>query len=139
VSDNNSTNGQTALPEPQAAFDLLFQNVHSEVFFGKLASAGVSPRNQKEASDMLELAGRLRVLEEDPRVQKAAQVDSPYARMIADLDEAMAANGLDSGVKAAADREYGVAVNQAAARLMQDPNIYNSVLSVKAAQARMLQ
>ena len=131
-----SNTAQPTLPEPQAAINTLFSNVSAEVFFGKLASAGIQPQNQKEASDLLDLAGRLRLVEQDPRAKQASA--SPYAQMVTELDSVLARNGLDGNIKQAAVQEHEIAVKQAAARLAQDPEIFNAVLSVKAAQAAAL-
>jgi hypothetical protein len=126
-----------ALPDPQAAYNHLFQAVHSQVFFQKCAAAGIHPRTADEANWMLECAGKLRQISEDATVKQAAAQDNPYYRMSAGLDAVMAQYGLAGGpTKTAADAEAGY--KQAAASLMADPSIYNSVLALKAHEAAQL-
>lgn len=40
--------------------DVVVQQVHAPVFFSQLRDAGIVPANQKEASDLLDLARRIR-------------------------------------------------------------------------------
>jgi hypothetical protein len=128
----------SALPEPQQAFDTLFQNVHANVFFTKLAQFGYQPVNEKEASDLLELAGKLRAAEQAAQIKQASSPDSPIAAANRDLDRVLAQQGLDAGVKQASAQEHNVAISQAAAQLSADPAIYNAVLSIKAAEAEQV-
>jgi len=130
-----------ALPDFQTAYNTLFTNVSAEVFFSKLASAGIAPADQIQAQELLDLASRLRTIEEDPRYQKqaAAANPSPFGKMIAELDGYMSANGMNGRTKAAATQEHAVAVKQAAASLAQNPLLYNSILTIKAAQATQYQ
>lgn len=134
------TNGQAApqkqanaLPEPQQAYDHLFRNVHANVFFTKLASRGYYPQNEKEASDLLELAGKLRVANQNPRVKQASAPRSSFAGASADLDRLLGNMGVDTTKHAAQEEE--ASIKAAAAQLLNDPAIYNSVLSLKAAEA----
>ena len=60
MSDN-----EQALPEVGEAYNNLFEGVHANVFFGKLANNGIQPQNEKEAADLLELAGRLRGVDDE--------------------------------------------------------------------------
>jgi hypothetical protein len=46
--------------------------------------------------------------------------------------------GLDNGIKQAAAQEHDTSVLSAVEQLAQDPDIYNSVLSIKAAEAEQL-
>ena len=129
-----STTQAPALPEPQAAMDTIFQRVHSQVFFGKLAQAGIPVNSEKDASDLLELAGKLRAVA--PQI-KQAQVGT-YAAANATLDQALAAHGLDSGIKRAQANDQQIALGNVAAQLAQDPEIYNAVLSIKSAEASQI-
>ena len=120
------------LPDPQAAYSHLFGNVHAQTFFGRLAQGGYAPRSEKEAQDLLELSGKLRVVENQQKTASAGS--NPYATASAALDKAAAARGI-TGLNQARVQEHDVAVKQAAATLMADPGIYNAVLSLKAAEA----
>lgn len=125
------------LPSPDKAFDTLVDNVHSRVFFNKLASQGISPQNAEEAQSLLKLAGTLRVAADDPQI-KAASASDRFAGAVNDLNDVLAANGLDGNVKSAAHREHEIAVNNAARQLAAVPEIYSSVLSLKLAETAEL-
>jgi uncharacterized lipoprotein YajG len=125
-----------ALPAPEQAFGHLFDSVHQEVFVNKLAAAGMMPKSAEELQGYYELAGKLRAANEHPAVKQAAAQESKVAELNASLDSVLADMGVDSGVKEAAEQEADLSYQQAAAYLAQDPSIYNSVLSVKLAQAQ---
>ena len=124
-----------ALPTPEQAYAHLFDNVHARVFFGKLASFGIQPQSEKQASELLELAGKLKAAEQDPTVKAAAERNSPFAQASSDLDRQLGRMGVG---KAAAAEQADIALNQAAAQLAQDPATYNAVLSLKAAEATQI-
>jgi len=132
MSDQTKQAETASLPSPEDAYNHLLGNVHSQVFFGKLAQVGIHPQTEKEANDLLELAGKLRLVNDDPAVKQAAEADSKYAKANAALDELFGKSG---AMKQASAQEQDVALDQAARTLAQDPQIYNSVLSIKAAQA----
>lgn len=140
MSDQASTQNKQAaeLPSPEDAYAHLFDQVHAQVFFTKVAQAGYAPRTEKEAADLLELAGKLRLVQEDPAVKQASDASSPYAVASSALDRLLGQNGMDGSTKQAAAQEQEVALNQAVGMLAQDPNIYNSVLSLKAAEAQSI-
>jgi hypothetical protein len=121
---------QVTLPDPDTAYGHLFNNVHAQVFFDKLAAAGVEPKNQKEAQDLLDLAGRLRVSQESHGTKEAAE--SRFGPAVRALDAVMQKHGIDAG------GEADIAMSNAAVQLMEDPDIYNSVLSLKSAEAEMV-
>lgn len=129
-----TANANAALPDPQTAYDTLFQGVHSRVFFQKCAAAGFEPRSPEEAQWMLNAAGKLRMISEHDQVKAAAAQDNPYFQMDAGLDRVMSQYGLGQNKEASyLNADYGY--KQAAEHLMQDPAFYNSVLSLKAAEA----
>jgi hypothetical protein len=68
---------------------------------------------------------------------KQAQVGT-YAAANATLDQALAAHGLDSGIKRAQANDQQIALGNVAAQLAQDPEIYNAVLSIKSAEASQI-
>lgn len=122
------------LPDPQAAYDHLFQGVHQRVFFQKLANAGYACDSPQQAGYLLDLAGRLRLANEEHAVKTASAANDPYAAALAHLDGALQQSGYGSVKQAAAaDEEW--AIKSAAADLMDDPDMYNAVLSLKQAQA----
>lgn len=122
------------LPDPQAAYDHLFQNVHSRVFFQKLAAAGYTYETPQQAATILELAGQLRLANQEQAVKVAAASNDPYAAALSHLNGVLHDHGFNS-VKQAAANDEAWAVKSAAAQLMEDPDMYNSVLALKQAQA----
>lgn len=130
-------NGQAqgVLPDPKTAYDTLFQGVHTRAFFGRLAQHGFQPTSEKQAQEYLDLAGKLRLVDQDPRIKAAADANDPIAEANAALSNVLARHGLDAGVKQAAAQEADIARRNIAAQLAKDPSIYNSALSLKAAEA----
>lgn len=125
-----SNENQASLPDPADAYNQLFEGVHANVFFGKLANHGFQPQSEKEAADLLQLAGRLRHVEDNEKAASASQ--SRFGGAVGALDQAM-------GVSAqSAELAESQAIKAAAAQLAEDPAIYNSVLSLKAAEAAVL-
>lgn len=121
-----------ALPDPAVAYQQLFDGVHSQVFFGKLASFGIQPTTEKEAADLLTLAGNLRNVD---GAEKQAATSSRFGGAVSAL------NSVIGNTPAAQQQQVAVrdqAIKQAAAELAQDPSVYNAVLSLKAAEAAML-
>lgn len=127
------TTGATAtLPSPQDAYNHIFDNVHARVFFSKLASEGHEPQNEKEAQDLLQLAGRLRHIDVQTQEKKASA--SKFSGALSALDKVL---GQDSRYKQASQQEEALAIKQAADMLANDDSIYNAVLSLKANEAAM--
>jgi hypothetical protein len=124
---------QQALPSSDAAYQHLFDNVHAQVFFGKLASRGYTPQNEKQAQDLLTLAGRLRAV-----VTEKAAADNPFASAVTALDAYLGETGMDGQLKVAKAQEAAQSIKEAAAQLANDPAIYNSVLALKAQEATMV-
>lgn len=124
------------LPDPQTAYNNLFGGVHERVFFTKCAAAGFAPRSPEEARWMLETTGKLRRISDAHVVKEAAAQDNPFFRMNSDLDAVMAKFGLDGPTKQAAAQEVESGYKEAAAHLMTDPTMYNSVLSLAAHEAQ---
>ena len=122
---------EQALPELETAYNNLFEGVHANVFFGKLANHGIDPQNEKEAADLLELAGRLRGVDNE---EKEAG-DSRFANPVGALNSVLSET--PQGRQAQAQEE-AQAYKQAAAALAQEPVFYNSVLALKANEAAIL-
>jgi len=129
-----TANQQAALPDPQTAYQNVFDGVAQRVFFHKLAQLGHVPRTQKQASDLLDLAGKLRLVEEEAAVKQAEDAYDPFAAANSALDQVLAQAGFGS-VKAAAEQDELMSMKQAASIVMQDPLIYDSVLALKAHEA----
>ena len=127
-----SNENQASLPDPQDAYNHLFDGVHAEVFFGKLASYGIQPASEKEAADLLQLAGQLRHVDSS---EKQASESSRFGGAVSALNSAV--NNTPAGQQKQAEAK-GEAIKQAAQQLMQDPSVYASVLSLKAAEAAVL-
>lgn len=124
------------LPDPQTAYNNLFYGIHSEVFFNKCAAYGHVPQTHDDALWMLQTSAQLRAEEERQAScgSRGSDSGSPYYRMKAALDNVLQASGVDVQ---APERE--LAVKGAATRLADDPVFYNSVLSLKAAEAAQAQ
>ena len=121
-----------ALPNPADAYNQLFNDVHAQVFLGKLASYGIQPTTEKEAADLFALAGQLRHVD-GPEKQAASQ--SRFGGAVSALDSVLGQSPAGQQQQAAV---YGQAIKQAAAELMQDPGVYNAVLALKAHEAAIL-
>lgn len=120
------------LPNPVDAYNHLFDNVHAQVFFGKLANYGVQPTTEKEAADLLTLAGQLRHVDSS---EKRAADQSRFGGAVSALNSVVGNTPAGRQQQAAfADQ----AIKQAAEELMSDASVYNSVLSLKAAEAAAL-
>lgn len=123
------------LPDPQTAYNNLFEGVHQRVFFSKMASYGIVPKNRSQANSLLKLAGVLRAIEEEEMAKTAGDANDPFAAEVERLTEVCRSNGIG---KVAAYQEEEMAIKQAASNFMADPTFYNSVLSLKAAEAAQL-
>jgi len=117
---------KASLPPPDEAYNNIFDGVHAQVFFGRLAGAGVEPQTEKEAMDLLGLSGRLRHAE----MNKQAG-DSRFAGALNALDRVLG----NQVVKQAEAEEQEIAIKEAADEFAANPVIYNSVLSLKAYEA----
>ena len=127
-----SKNSRAQLPDPVDAYNQLFDGVHAQVFFGKLASFGIQPSTEKEAADLFALAGRLRHVDGS---EKQSADQSRFGRAISALDSVLGNTPEGRQQQAAAGQQ---AIKQAAAELMQDHSVYNAVISLKAAEAAVL-
>jgi hypothetical protein len=112
-----------ALPDPLQAYNHLFTNVHSRVFFDKLAAAGVGPATEQEAQELMQLAGQLRQV--SPPVEK--QASSRFSQAVNALG--------DVASQLPGNRE--LAVKQAAVSVLQDPSVYQSLLSLHLHEAAL--
>ena len=124
---------EQALPEVGEAYNNLFEGVHANVFFGKLANHGIQPQNEKEAADLLELAGKLRDVKNETDEKEAG--DSRFANPVGALTDVLGETPQGQYAQA---QEEDMSYKSAAAQLAQDPVFYNSVLALKAKEAAIL-
>lgn len=117
------------LPDPQTAYATLFDGVHAEVFFTKLAHYGHTPRTEQEAFDLLQLAGRLRIA---PEIAEK-QASSVYGEAVSALDQVLSGHPQVQASRVASDNAL---IKEAAASLAKDPECYNSVLALKILEAQ---
>jgi hypothetical protein len=121
------TTQNAALPSYEDGFNHLYDNVHARVFFGRLANQyGLAPNNEKEAHDLLLLAGQLRAAKETEKQSSDSRFGGPL----------QALNSLLGG-SANYQSEQNMAIKQAAYDLADDPLIYNSVLACKQREAEL--
>lgn len=121
---------QASVPDTQSAFNHLLHNVKNQAFFRKLASFGRVPQTEKQAQYYVALAERLRTVKQHPTVKAAADAADPIALACRDLDAHLERRGFID--KRAGDEQFAA---QAAAQLMEDADTFNSVLSLKFAEA----
>ncbi len=121
------------LPDINQAHNTLL-DIYNRVFFAKCAEAGMNPRDMQEAESMCKLALQLRSLESQQ--QKQAANNDPYAYALASLTNEMSRNGLDGQLKQAAYEAAEQQRSDAVNLLMQYPNVYDSVLALKANEAQ---
>lgn len=117
------------LPDPQTAYNTLFDEVHSEIFFRKCAAAGIHPESAEDAQIMLETAGRLRAVKQ----AEAAPPTSVFRQLKTAADQLFGAHAPQ-----AARHEQEQSIKAAADAILSDPKYYNAVLSVKAADAQAI-
>ncbi len=123
---------QNAMPSKESAFDAVFGNVYQQVFFHKLASHGIQPEDGVQHAAMLEGAMRLRQFEDNEATKQASASADPYVAINNYLGQM---SGENATVKAAQEEQ---SVNELASHFMQDPDLYNSVISLKVHDAETL-
>lgn len=125
---------QPQIPDETTAFNNLFYGVRNRAFFHKLASLGYAPQGpnaEKQAQDFLAMADELREFKQHPTVKQAAEAVDPIAAARRDLRTVLQQRGILD--KEAADDAFA---DQAAAQFMENPDVFNSVLVMKAAEAQ---
>jgi hypothetical protein len=126
---------QPLLPDAQAAFNNLMAGVHQRVFFNTLHNLGRPPQSVKQAEAMIDLAEQLERAEQAEGQKTAAAADDPYAVASQLLGRVLEKQGIDGGLDRRFHAEQEASVKEAADVLAADATIYNSVLSLKAAEA----
>lgn len=98
------------------------------VFFQKLASFGIAPQTQEEAATMIELGSGLLVAHQQQETKQASGLSSLLAKAKQNIDQTL---GVSKQASAFDDRQ----VNRIADELVNNADIYNSIVSLKAAEA----
>lgn len=129
MSEQNKTN----LPDPTTAFNTLATKVANSVFFHKCAAAALVPRTEEEAQAMLSCSYKLAALAENASVKAAAATSNPFLSLDKAADGLMDRFGLSQQKAAAA---HANECREVSRHFAADPEIYNSVLSLKAADAQ---
>ena len=121
-----------SMPDPQTAFTTLASTVHNRIIFEKVAAAtGVVPETEKQAQDILDIASMLFAAHSAGSIKTAAEAYDPIGNA---KDSLVNALGFSNEKTASHDAESDLAV-----ALMQNPALYDSVVSLKAAEAMELQ
>ena len=123
-----------ALPTYDDSFSTVFQGVHQRAYFQKLASFGYAPKNAQQVESLLKLAGEVDLLYAEDATKQAADAADPFAAASAALQAEAQERGFPGFQKAAADNE-ALAAGALADQFMADPDIYNSMLVLKQAEA----
>lgn len=104
--------------------------VYVDAFFSKLAEHGYQPRTDADAAAMLETGVQTDSIPNEPTEKSAS--DSPYAAINERLRSTLAEQGLVA--PPSADEQ----IKSAAFMYAQNPDVYASVLAVKAAEAQAI-
>jgi hypothetical protein len=129
---SQESNQEFQLPEIEKSAETL-DALYAEAFFAKMAELGHVPETEADAVAMLETAAQLDAVDNDPAVKQAEEQGSPYAVANDSLNDVLSHSELPTF-----SQEESVGIKQAAYALAQDPGLYASVLSVKAAEAEAL-
>ncbi len=121
------------LPDPQTAYQTIFDGVHQRAFFHRLGQLRpeYAPQNEKQAADLLRLAGNLRLVTQEETMKTASASVDPFAAANMALESVLGQAGYGSMQQNA----QAALVQQAAFDLAQDGDIYNSVIALKAHEA----
>ena len=125
-------NQQNTLPDPEQAYGLLSTQIEQQAFFGKLAQHNIVPQTEKEAVDLMDMSAKLELALGPAGQEKAAQSNSLIGIAAASLNQAL---GNNPTVKSAAAQDRDRAIHNAAVNLAKNAEIYDSVLSLKQAEA----
>lgn len=113
------------LPSVKQAYDTVFQRIHATAFFEKLASHGIVPATHEEAASLLDMGAQLMMLPEEAPTNRFAKVSSDLGAIVAQR------TGVNPGQQANDQHLTKIAME-----LCKDPEIYNSVLVLKQAEAQ---
>jgi hypothetical protein len=128
---------QVQVPDPAAAYDFLYGQIHAPVFFNKLAQDyGIVPQNEAEAQQLLDMAAEIFAAGQQAR-QKQASAQGSF------LDGAQQSLRMLLGKQAGA-RDVNAPANdrlvkQAAAELTRNPYVRAAALSYQYHLAQQMQ
>ena len=118
------------LPVDEAMSNLI-DHVELQAFATKMASLGRPIHTMDQAVRYLEIASKLNAIEQANGIKQAQASVNPLDAASNYLDQVMAQYGL----KTAGDMDEDASIYAAADHLMSNGTIYDSVLSVKYAEA----
>lgn len=133
-------NNERQLPSLDQAQQVIFDRVDREAFLAKVAQVAPAflPRTEEDFQHMRAMGDELQqaaVLEEQT---KTASI-SPFAAARQALEQTLAEEGLDAGIKTASAHQNATRLRSIGAALLQDPEIYDAALAIKIAQAQALE
>lgn len=118
---------EVQVPQPDAAYDFLYGQVHSPVFFNKLAQDyGIVPANDTEATRLLEMGAELFAVEQQEQQKQASVQGSFITEAHNSLQVLLGKQASARGVNTQANDRL---VKQAAAELTKNPYVRAAALS----------
>jgi hypothetical protein len=133
--DNMSATAQNQLVDLDTAGQTVFERIHARAFFNKLGQFNLAPSNDEEAVEYIKLGERLMQLAPQAQQKAASERRGLVFRVNDALNSFMSEQGLDTPQKAAAVQQADQFRHGVATQLAGDADLYNSVLSIKTAQA----
>lgn len=120
---------------PSDAVETLAGKIHDPVFFDKLAADwNISPRNQQEQEQLLELALHLRNASDTEQVKTASEANPFLSGALDSLKVAMGAQGYQTGPTSDV-----MTIKNVAAQVAQDPAMQKAALDYGAYLVAMSQ
>jgi hypothetical protein len=125
------------LNDPSQAYAYLMQQVYVPAFFDKLASYGISPQNESEAQQLLEIGAHMWQLRQ-AQAASASQGREEFLKSANVGLQRILENiyGPSAAVKLAAASEQWL--DHVAGQIAADPSIQQSVLTCQAALANAM-
>lgn len=127
----------TIMPSYDEAYNTVYQKIHAHSMLTKLAAMGFEIATEQDANDYLRLAGNIRDLIASQQVKQANARVSRVANLNSMLEGATGQQSFsyDEGIRKQAEDNYAA---KTAAEMAQNPEIYNSLLTLLQAQAEKL-
>jgi hypothetical protein len=118
---------QVQVPQPDAAYDFLYGQIHAPVFFTKLAQDyGIVPQNEAEAMRLLEMGADLFAAEQQNQEKQASARGSFIGEAHSSLQALLGKQADPWAVNAPANNRL---VKQAAAELTRNPYVRAAALA----------
>lgn len=130
-----STENQSQLPDAQAAYDTIYEGVHSRAFLHKMAQLGYPSATEEEAKAYLDLGTKVAAMHTNGTITGTKEAAGKASTLV---NEATSALDKLAGINSAAVQDKQE-VKQAAFELANDPKIYAAALVLKHAQATAAQ